>query len=277
MRKEKTTILLVSKNQKAIKPKQVSGNVILHWRKYITIFSFVILVLGGVIGYLVFDREDHIAAQLTLKNKIHKLNSSFAQIDTSAIKKKFNNIDKELETINAYLKARGINQTVKLPQGGEESDDVLSAEETGDFYEKYIKKISYSFSHVPLGYPFHGAITSTFGHRENPFSGSGVETHKGLDIRAPMGAPVKSMAKGMVTFAGRRGGYGNCIVIKHIGGYETLYGHLSKILVKTGQQIDIGEQIGKVGSTGRSTGPHLHYEVHRNGQKINPKSFLTLN
>lgn len=277
MRKEKMTILLVGKNQKAIKPKKVSGNVILHWRKYIAIFTLVTMVLAGAIGYLVLDRKGHIATQLSLKKKIHKLNSSFAEIDTSAIKEKFNNIDKELETINAYLKARGINQTVKLPQGGEENDDVLSAEETGDFYEKYIKKISYSFSHVPLGYPFHGTITSTFGHRENPFSGSGVETHKGLDIRAPMGAPVKSMAKGTVIFAGRRGGYGNCIVIKHISGYETLYGHLSKILVTPGQKVDIGEQIGKVGSTGRSTGPHLHYEVHLNGQRINPQSFLTLN
>ena len=84
------------------------------------------------------------------------------------------------------------------------------------------------------------------------------------------------MAKGEVEFAGLRGGFGNCIILKHGNGFETLYGHLSKILVSVGQQIDIGQEIGNIGSTGRSTGPHLHYEVHRNGQKINPEAFLTL-
>lgn len=277
MKKGKTTILLVSRNQKAIKPRQISGNVLLNWRKYLALFFLVIFALAGTIGYLIKDRNSHVQAQLTLKNKIKALRTTFEDIDTLAIRKKFNNIDKELETINKYLKERGINQTIKLPQGGEEDEIYLSAEETGDFYENYLKKINYNFSHIPLGYPYYGTITSTFGHRENPFGGRAVETHSGMDIRAPMGAPVKAMAKGTVIFAGRRGGYGNCIIIKHIGSYETLYGHLSRILVKPGQQVDIGQEIGKVGSTGRSTGPHLHYEVHKNGQRINPKPFLTLN
>lgn len=277
MKKGKTTILLVSRNQKAIKPRQISGNVLLNWRKYLAIFVVVILALAGAIGYLVKDRNDHLEAQIALKNKIKDLRTTFEDIDTLAIRTKFNNIDKELETINKYLKERGINQTIKLPQGGEENDMYLSAEETGDFYENYLKKINYNFSHIPLGYPYYGTITSTFGHRENPFGGRAVETHSGMDIRAPMGAPVKAMAKGTVSFAGRKGGYGNCIIIRHLGSYETLYGHLSQILVTPGQQIDIGQVIGKVGSTGRSTGPHLHYEVHKNGQRINPKSFLTLN
>lgn len=277
MKKGKTTILLVSKNQKAIKPRQISGNVILNWKKYVALFTVVILLLCGGIVYLVKDRQDHLDKQLSLKNKIQQLHQTFEDMDTLAIREKFSNIDKELETINAYLKARGINQTIKVPQGGEENDITLSAEETGDFYEKYLKKIAYNFSYIPLGFPFKGDITSTFGHRENPFGGRNVETHAGLDIRAPMGAPVKAMAKGTVTFAARKGGYGNCIIIRHIGGYETLYGHLSQMLVKPGQQVDIGSVIGKVGSTGRSTGPHLHYEVHKNGVRINPKSFLTLN
>ena len=76
--------------------------------------------------------------------------------------------------------------------------------------------------------------------------------------------------------SGRKVGFGNRIILKHGNGFETMYGHLSKILVSVGQQIDIGQEIGNIGSTGHSTGPHLHYEVHRNGQKINPQSFLTL-
>jgi murein DD-endopeptidase MepM/ murein hydrolase activator NlpD len=85
------------------------------------------------------------------------------------------------------------------------------------------------------------------------------------------------MAKGEVKFAGTKGGFGNCIILKHANGFETLYGHLSKILVSVGQQVEIGQQIGNIGSTGRSTGPHLHYEVHRNGKQVNPQLFLTLN
>ena len=85
------------------------------------------------------------------------------------------------------------------------------------------------------------------------------------------------MAKGEVKFAGLKSGFGNCIILKHGNGFETLYGHLSKISVRVGEQIDIGQQIGLIGSTGRSTGPHLHYEVLHYGKKINPASFLNLN
>ncbi len=186
-------------------------------------------------------------------------------------------IDKQLSAINGFLKARGIQPAFKKGIGGETDSDVLSADEISDFYEKYLGRVAYNISYTPLGLPFHGPITSTFGHRENPFGGENVETHKGLDISGPLGAPVRAMAKGEVEFAGVRGGFGNCIILKHANGFETLYGHLSKILVKPGQQINIGQEIGKIGSTGRSTGPHLHYEVHKNGQKINPQSFLTLN
>ena len=205
------------------------------------------------------------------------MNTLFAQIDTSAMQKKFiTKIDEELSDINGFLKAREFKLLNKGPQGGEADNEIISTDEISDFYEGYLNRMIYNISYTPLGLPFPGSITSRFGSRENPFDGSGVETHKGLDIRAPFGAPVKAMAKGEVEFAGTRGGFGNCIMLKHGNGFETLYGHLSKILVNVGQHIEIGQQIGNIGSTGRSTGPHLHYEVHRNGQKINPESFLTL-
>ncbi|MCO6497486.1 MAG: M23 family metallopeptidase [Chitinophagaceae bacterium] len=277
MKKEKATILLLTKNQKPIRPGKVSGNVILNWRKYVFSFLIVILTLAGVIGYLLQDRSQQIKVQEDLQSTIKELHLSFAELDTSAIRERFQNIDKELETINNYLRERGIKKVLTIPQGGEDETESLSAAEKGEFYEEYLKKLSFDLASIPLGYPFYGKITSSYGFRDNPFGKRNVEAHKGLDIRAPMGAPVKAMAKGVVTFAGRNGGYGNCIVVKHANGYETLYGHLSKILVSKGQQIEIGQQIGKVGSTGRSTGPHLHYEVHRNGKKVNPKSYLTLN
>ena len=283
-KKEKTTVLFVNKNARALKPVQISSNLIVNWKKYLAAVSLLFLSLIGAIVYLTSNniqqyklREEQYKVQESLSKKLNSMHTIFEEVDTSAMHKKFTKIDEELSTINGYLKARGIQTLYKGPQGGEVNHDVVSTDEITDFYAGYLKRIIYNISYTPLGFPFAGALSSTFGHRENPFGGSNVETHKGLDIKGPFGAPVKSMAKGQVVFAGTRGGFGNCIMLRHGNGFETLYGHLSKILVRVGQQIDIGQQIGNIGSTGRSTGPHLHYEVHRNGQQINPESFLTLN
>lgn len=276
-KKEKTTVLFVSQNAKAPKPVQISSQLILNWKKYVAVLSLIFFSLVASIVYLTSSNLQQYKIQDALSQKIQSMHTLFAQVDTGAIRKKFTKIDKDLSTINGFLKARGIQTASKVPQGGEADNDILSTDEISDFYDGYLNRIIYNISYTPLGAPYPGNITSNFGHRENPFGGSNVETHKGLDIKGPMGAPVKAMAKGAVAFAGPRGGFGNCIILKHGNGFETLYGHLSKILVSSGQQIEIGQQIGNIGSTGRSTGPHLHYEVHRNGQKINPESFLTLN
>ena len=103
-----------------------------------------------------------------------------------------------------------------------------------------------------------------------------MQFHKGVDIAAPMGTDVYCAAQGKVIFAGQKSGYENCVIIEHGNGLATLYGHLSKILVDANQQVKIGDVIAKVGSTGRSTGPHLHYEVRKNNTPINPKLFLNL-
>jgi murein DD-endopeptidase MepM/ murein hydrolase activator NlpD len=270
--KEKTTILFVNKTAQGIKPMQISSGLILHWKKYVATIACMFLVLLGYIGLLMSKSIEQSKIQMALSNRLHSMHQVIAEVDTNAVHDKFTKIDKELSTINGFLKARGIKTVFKGPQGGEENNnDIVSTEEISNFYEDYLRRIVYNISYTPLGFPYPGRITSTFGHRENPFTGENVETHKGLDIKGPLGGPVKAMA-----FAGLRGGFGNCIMLKHGNGFETLYGHLSKILVRVDQKIEIGQQIGNIGSTGRSTGPHLHYEVHKNGQQINPASFLTL-
>ena len=274
---QKTTILFLNKNSRAFKPMQVSNALIENWKKYLFALSLIFLSLISVIVYLTSSKIQQERIQQALSLKLHSMGTIVSKVDTNAMREKFTKIDKELTTINGYLKARGIQSPIKVPQGGEEDNDVVSVDEISNFYEGYLNRMIYNISYTPLGFPFSGSITSTFGHRENPFDGNGVETHKGLDIKGPIGAAVKAMAKGEVEFAGVRGGFGNCIMLKHGNGFETLYGHLSKILVHVGEKIDIGQHIGNIGSTGRSTGPHLHYEVHRNGQKINPQNFLTLN
>ena len=101
-----------------------------------------------------------------------------------------------------------------------------------------------------------------------------MQFHKGLDVAVAYGSPVKAAAAGKVIFSGVRGGYGNCVMIEHGNGLVTLYGHLSELLVETNDRVKVNQIIAKSGNTGRSTGPHLHYEVHKNNQPINPRLFL---
>jgi murein DD-endopeptidase MepM/ murein hydrolase activator NlpD len=120
-----------------------------------------------------------------------------------------------------------------------------------------------------FAWPVTGTITSPFGWRSNPFGGS-PEFHQGLDIAAPTGTTVTAAAAGTVIMAQWYGGYGNYILIDHGGSYSTGYGHLSAIFVATGQSVQRGQAIGAVGSTGQSTGPHLHFEVRINGKPVDP-------
>lgn len=124
-----------------------------------------------------------------------------------------------------------------------------------------------------LSWPVTGVITSPFGWRRSPFGGS-PEFHQGLDIGANMGTTVTAAASGTILSAGWYGGYGNYILIDHGGGMSTGYGHLSRIFVSTGQQVQRGQAIGAVGSTGASTGPHLHFEVRISGKPTDPTAYL---
>jgi murein DD-endopeptidase MepM/ murein hydrolase activator NlpD len=121
------------------------------------------------------------------------------------------------------------------------------------------------------GMPVIGRITSGFGLRVHPLLGF-TRMHKGLDIGAPRGAPIHAMTDGVVSFAGRTGGYGNFVKLVHGGGLASGYGHMSRIAVASGTRVRQGQVIGYVGSTGMSTGPHLHWEVWKNGGAINPRS-----
>jgi len=129
-------------------------------------------------------------------------------------------------------------------------------------------------SSTPSIWPAHGWLTGTFGGRSDPFSGEPA-FHQGLDISTDKGQPVFATADGTVDAASYTGDYGNLIVIRHGFGLSTRYGHLSGFKVKPGQTVKRGEVIGYVGSTGRATGAHLHYEILANGRLINPLQLLT--
>ncbi len=127
---------------------------------------------------------------------------------------------------------------------------------------------------VPSRMPIRNSyVTSGFGTRADPF-GRGAATHKGMDFHARVGDPVMAVAEGVVAFAGVKGGYGNVVDIDHGNGYVTRYAHNSRLSVREGDLVRVGQEVAKAGSTGRSTGAHVHFEVWQDGRVVNPRKFL---
>jgi len=138
---------------------------------------------------------------------------------------------------------------------------------------EYLEDQKSLLASTPSIWPVKGWLTSTFGYRSSPFTGR-RELHKGLDIATRSGTPVIAPADGLVVFAGREGGFGNMIIIDHGYGITTRYGHCSSLEAKLGQKIKRGDVVARVGNTGRSTGPHVHYEVAVNGVSVNPSRYI---
>jgi murein DD-endopeptidase MepM/ murein hydrolase activator NlpD len=126
---------------------------------------------------------------------------------------------------------------------------------------------------TPKGWPVVGRISSPYGYREHPKTGE-RDFHSGMDIAADPGVPVKATADGIVSFAGWSGGSGNLVALEHGSGFSTFYAHNRVVVVKVGQKIKRGDILSYVGSTGSSTGPHLHYEVWKEGKSLNPSNFI---
>ncbi|MGE7204588.1 M23 family metallopeptidase [Sphingomonas sp. NPDC019816] len=143
----------------------------------------------------------------------------------------------------------------------------LPGEDDGDWYDVN----GQTQKRGAMGMPVAGRITSSFGKRMHPVLGF-MRMHKGLDIGAPRGTPIHAIMDGVVQFAGRSGGYGNFVKLAHGGGIASGYGHMSRFVVRSGARVKQGQVIGYVGSTGMSTGPHLHWEVWKNGATVNPRS-----
>ncbi|MEE9276666.1 MAG: M23 family metallopeptidase [bacterium] len=150
-----------------------------------------------------------------------------------------------------------------------------AAEQESAFEEliKAFREKRVLLAHTPSILPVRGWLTSAFGHRRSAFTGR-REFHAGIDIVARRGSPVSAPADGVVIMASRESGYGNTIEIRHLQGITTRYAHNQKMLVRVGQRVRRGQVIARVGSSGRSTGPHLHYEVRLNGLAVNPRIYI---
>ncbi|HIQ25588.1 MAG TPA: hypothetical protein EYH43_06385 [Persephonella sp.] len=197
-----------------------------------------------------------------------------AQEENKKLLGKLKDIEEKIKKANKALRRKGIK--ISLPQGGIYITNLKDINLYTKKLELNLEKILKTMQDYPVGVPLYGRITSRFGWRKDPFTGKRA-FHSGLDFRASYKQPVFATANGKVVYAGWGKGYGKMVKIKHKYGYTTLYAHLYYIKVRSGQRVKAGQIIGYAGSTGRSTGVHLHYEIRRYGKLINPIKFLYLN
>jgi len=280
-----STVVIINKNQQQTKSLQIKTKHLNRLKHYAWSIAAVVAVLGGLVFYLHQKSAAQEAENKQLQAQIAKLKGTMpvavkAQANTQGNAQSYiQSIEVKLKTINEYLRRRGLKGFAIKGTGGSGNNEAAKLPDTEAYslYDDYLKHLTSTIAFTPMGYPRISSFTSFFGYRSDPFDSEHAEFHPGIDFQGHRGDEVKCTASGKVVFAGWAGGYGNCIRIKHINNLETLYGHLSKIEVKVGQEVTVGDNIGKVGSTGHSTGTHLHYEVRKNGKPVNPVNFLTLN
>ena len=265
----KTTVVFINTDPRFKKPILIPTFFLEYW-KIISVSALLFLGLG-VYSFILITKMYFMEQQ----NEIHaqnERNKTFSQ----ELSRQYDFITQQITEVNKLLISKGIQKSnLKKVELVPKISSPLDLGDNRQF-EEYIEEFKQEIASTPFGSPLDGKITSSFGFRSNPFGTSGKQSHKGLDISAPYGRLVKCTAEGKVAFAGYRGDYGNLVIISHGEEYQTYYGHLSEILVKEGQEVKASTFIGKVGSTGRSTGSHLHYEILRNNKKINPKTFINL-
>ncbi|MEW8973550.1 MAG: peptidoglycan DD-metalloendopeptidase family protein [Tissierellaceae bacterium] len=234
----------------------------------------------AIIDKLEKDNREKDSELSNLKSQTDKLYSK-----TSEVNSKLDEIDKlqkrleEMANIKSPSRGGAISRDINLDElepieGIEVISEVLDDKKLE--LEVFIQDLESQFAYlecVPNLMPTYGRITSRFGSRRDPIRKT-IRFHQGVDIANSRGTSVKAAANGKVIFSGYQGSYGKTIIIDHGYGYKTLYGHNSSLLVNVGDYVKKGQAISKMGSSGRSTGSHLHFEVHKNDKPIDPFSVL---
>jgi murein DD-endopeptidase MepM/ murein hydrolase activator NlpD len=282
-RADTSTVIILNRNEHVQSLQIKTRHLARLWHYAFGVLIIIVALLGSVV-YLKHQNlqaeedNDRLSAQLTKIEK--RLPLSNIQVDkTTSAQSYIQAIQAKLKQINTYLSKRGLKGFSTKTVGGDGNAEgaKLPDKEAYMFYNDYLGRLVTAVGNTPMGYPRVSANTSFFGYRSDPFNPAVAEFHPGIDFQGKKGDEVKCTANGKVLFAGWYGGYGNCVRMAHGNGLETLYGHLSRIAVKVGQLLSVGDKVGEVGSTGHSTGTHLHYEIRENGKAINPVNFLTLN
>jgi murein DD-endopeptidase MepM/ murein hydrolase activator NlpD len=271
----KTTILFISTSGSEAKMIRVPAVIIQNWKIFLYSFSILFISVIFLLGEFMKTRTEAYY-QSVYREKLQHSGRDTRAADLRKAKKSFESIDSGISRINHFMELRGLKSFKLQNIYTAEKLRTTNLDEASGYYVKQIMRLEKLIKNIPIGKPHEGEQTSGFGYRHNPFGNANTENHRGIDFRGNIGSAVRTTANGKVVFAGLKGGYGNCIIVRHINNLETLYGHLSRINVKTGEYVQAGSVIGALGNTGRSTGPHLHYEIMLNEKKINPKDYLTL-
>src|SRR5262245_3086845 len=250
-------------------------------KRDVTIACAILLLLAVGLFYGLYGLTQH-AAHLRIEFENQRLRAENER-QRQELEKLNNRVERVEDTSRKLAEKSGVVETgARLPGSGGPAlpmDEMALAtltakmgrlEEDMKDYEAVLRQRGYT----PTLWPVDGKLEGGFGGRRNPFGGPGYEFHTGQDIEAPWGAPVIAGASGKVSFVGWQNGYGQLVVVDHGDGLTTRYGHLSEIDVELNQTVSRAQLLGKVGSTGRSTGPHLHYEVRINDQAVNPLPYL---
>lgn len=252
-------------------------------KRSVSIFCALLLLIGVGLFYGLYGLTQQASYWRThFENQRLRAENERQRLE---LEKLNNRVEKVEDTSRKLAEKSGVVDTRAYSPGSggpelpldEMAIDTLAAkmgrlEEDMRAYEAILRQRGYT----PTLWPVEGTLEGGFGGRRNPFGGGGYEFHSGQDIEAPWGAPVVAGASGRVSFVGWQNGYGQLVVVDHGGGLTTRYGHLSHIDVGLNQTVSRAQLLGKVGSTGRSTGPHLHYEVRINDQPVNPMQYLLL-
>ncbi|PHR25201.1 MAG: hypothetical protein COA36_14450 [Desulfotalea sp.] len=212
-----------------------------------------------------------------LKQSKAEQETAFKEEKEHLISTAVNELTERSDLIEKIVGSIGIKIPKSTPKDGRNSGGpffATKAEQQDELLyraDRYLKTIRL----LPFGRPVKGIITSRYGKRKDPLNHRSA-FHSGIDFRGKRGEPIKATADGVVKKAFRNGGYGNYVLIDHGNGYTTSFSHMKKYLVHRGDKIKRGQIIGLIGNTGRSTGPHLHYEVALDGKRINPYNFMKI-
>jgi murein DD-endopeptidase MepM/ murein hydrolase activator NlpD len=183
-------------------------------------------------------------------------------------------LDQHISTAIADGGGLGISEMLQGSIGGADAAAISRPNQATLGTQRFAPRADHGGHHHGDGQlPVSGRISSRFGRRTDPFH-KRSRMHKGLDIAAQQGTPIRPIRPGRVVFAGERGGFGNAVIVDHGGGVKSIYAHCHSLSVQEGDPVGAGTVLGTVGSTGRSTGPHLHLEVHRDGEAVNPEPFV---
>lgn len=279
-----STVIIVSKGRERTQTLQVKTSHISRFKYYAFGVVCVIITLAGSLIYLKTQNRLQEVRNNQLVAQINKLTGSLPGTGSTPAKpvsaaSYIQAIQEKLQTINKYLRKRGLKgfKTDAVGGNGNAEEAKLTDAEKYSLYDEYLDRLVKTVGYTPMGYPKISSFTSFFGYRSDPFNSANAEFHPGIDFKGSRGDEARCTANGRVVAAGWYGGYGKCVRIEHGNNLETLYGHLSRISVEVGQLVTAGQKIGEIGSTGHSTGTHLHYEVRKNGKAVNPMKYLSLN